>query len=56
MALGMVPLMFHGDLLPFEFGDSSEGGHPLTRPLHAGTAEPLRVSPPEAVDYIIDLD
>jgi hypothetical protein len=23
--------------------------------LHAGTAEPLRVSPPEAVDYVIDL-
>ena len=22
---------------------------------HAGTAEPLRVSPPEAVDYVIDL-
>jgi hypothetical protein len=22
---------------------------------HAGTAEPLRVSPPKAVDYVIDL-
>ena len=44
----------HSDLLPFEFGDSLEGGHLLH--LHDGTAEPLRVSPPEAVDYVIDLN
>jgi len=25
-------------------------------PLHAETAEPLRVSPPEAVDYVVDLE
>ena len=27
----------------------------LPSPLHAGTAEPLRVSPPEAVAYLLEL-
>ena len=42
----------HGDLLSCERGGSLKGGH-YTISVHDGTAEPLRVSPPEAVAYLM---
>ncbi len=41
----------HVDLLSFELPGSLKGD----RLSHAGTAEPLRVAPPEAVAYLLEL-
>ena len=45
----------HGDALAFLWPAPPAGWQRDLHPVHAGTAEPLRVSPPEAVAYLLEL-
>ena len=52
---GDIPRRYARDGHPSSAGGSVRRS-PLPSPMHAGTAEPLRVSPPEAVAYPLDLN